>query len=231
MPATSSGPMPASGSSSSRTRRRSRQRHRDFQRAPLAVRKRARRQFGTRGERGGGERSARRRAPRRVAIPRALRHSPGSPPACACAARRQFSKALKRGEDVGLLKGAGDAATRNAIGAPPRDVVAAQTNRPGARRPSSPDSRLTSVDLPAPLGPMTAWISPRASASETPSTATSPPKRAAEVVRSQQHLIHPIRPRDAHAGVATAAPIRRDPAESTSTATMMKVPIRSCQCR
>src|SRR5260221_8417439 len=51
---------------------------------------------------------------------------------------------------------------------------------------SSPESRLSSVDLPAPLGPMTAWISPRSNASETESTAASAPKRRdkADVSRS-----------------------------------------------
>src|SRR6266700_6325782 len=41
----------------------------------------------------------------------------------------------------------------------------------------SPDSRLTSVDFPAPFGPMTAWISPTANASDTSLTAARPPKR------------------------------------------------------
>src|SRR4051812_39921306 len=41
---------------------------------------------------------------------------------------------------------------------------------------SSPDSRLMSVDLPAPLGPITAWISPTATSIETSDTATRPPK-------------------------------------------------------
>ncbi len=40
---------------------------------------------------------------------------------------------------------------------------------------SSPESRLTSVDLPAPLGPITACSSPRLSAIETSRTAASPP--------------------------------------------------------
>src|SRR3954468_8253154 len=42
---------------------------------------------------------------------------------------------------------------------------------------NSPDSRLTSVVLPAPFGPITAWISPMASSSDTSFTATRPPKR------------------------------------------------------
>src|SRR5665647_2472659 len=41
----------------------------------------------------------------------------------------------------------------------------------------SPESRLVRVDLPAPLGPITAWIRSRQRLSETPSTAASPPKR------------------------------------------------------
>src|ERR1700681_4817856 len=42
---------------------------------------------------------------------------------------------------------------------------------------SSPDSRLTRVDLPAPLGPMMAWMLWSANSSATPSTAINPPKR------------------------------------------------------
>src|SRR6185437_14473527 len=40
-----------------------------------------------------------------------------------------------------------------------------------------PERRLISVDLPAPFGPMTAWISPRANAIETSLTAARPPKK------------------------------------------------------
>src|SRR5215207_11502811 len=41
----------------------------------------------------------------------------------------------------------------------------------------SPDRRLIRVDLPAPFGPMTAWISPTRTSSETSETASTPPKR------------------------------------------------------
>src|SRR5688500_10169149 len=44
----------------------------------------------------------------------------------------------------------------------------------GAR---SPESRLVSVDLPAPLGPITAWMRSRQRSSVTSFTAASPPKR------------------------------------------------------
>src|SRR6266576_3868000 len=42
---------------------------------------------------------------------------------------------------------------------------------------SSPDNRLTSVDFPAPLGPMMAWMPWVPNSSATPSTAIKPPKR------------------------------------------------------
>src|SRR5208282_3936670 len=45
---------------------------------------------------------------------------------------------------------------------------------------SSPEIRLTRVVLPAPLGPITAWIRPARKASDTPSTAARPPKRRAK---------------------------------------------------
>src|SRR5208283_3657030 len=42
---------------------------------------------------------------------------------------------------------------------------------------TSPASKLTSVVLPAPLGPMTAWNSPGGMSSVMASAATTPPKR------------------------------------------------------
>src|SRR3954453_16504688 len=52
----------------------------------------------------------------------------------------------------------------------PSAIVPAVTTR-------SPERRLIRVDLPAPFGPMTAWISPVRTSSETSATACSPPKR------------------------------------------------------
>src|SRR5581483_10508609 len=67
---------------------------------------------------------------------------------------------------------------RRAIRCGGRPVISspARKTRPalGAR---SPESRLMSVVLPAPLGPITAWISPSSSSSESWSTAARPPKR------------------------------------------------------
>src|SRR5260370_37402381 len=48
--------------------------------------------------------------------------------------------------------------------------------RPEVAR-NSPERRLSSVDFPAPLGPMTACTRPRSNESETRSTAASAPKR------------------------------------------------------
>src|SRR5262249_46031371 len=42
---------------------------------------------------------------------------------------------------------------------------------------NSPKSWVISVVLPAPLGPISAWISPSRTSRSTPSVATSPPKR------------------------------------------------------
>lgn len=42
---------------------------------------------------------------------------------------------------------------------------------------ASPEMALSSVLLPAPLGPITPKVSPRATSKETEFTATSPPKR------------------------------------------------------
>ena len=45
-----------------------------------------------------------------------------------------------------------------------------------------PESRLNSVVLPAPFGPMMAKISPGSTVNDTPSTALTPPNSIAEVV-------------------------------------------------
>src|SRR3954466_5629719 len=59
---------------------------------------------------------------------------------------------------------------------------------------TSPDSRLTSVVLPAPFGPITAWISPTVSSSDTSFTATRPPKRlVSAAVRSAVSAIAALR--------------------------------------
>ena len=62
-----------------------------------------------------------------------------------------------------------------------RQAGSPATSRPiSSMRPAvgliSPESMLTSVVLPAPLGPMTACSSPWRSEMETSRTATSPPK-------------------------------------------------------
>src|SRR3982074_2484938 len=57
-------------------------------------------------------------------------------------------------------------------------VISSPRRRPvPADALSSPDNRLTSVDLPAPLGPMMAWMPCVSSSSATPSTAINPRKR------------------------------------------------------
>src|SRR3954465_10761076 len=65
----------------------------------------------------------------------------------------------------------------------PRPVMSASPRRMvplvGGR---SPESRLVSVDLPAPLGPMTAWMRPRQRSTETSLTAARPPKRLVRCV-------------------------------------------------
>src|SRR6476646_3047531 len=59
---------------------------------------------------------------------------------------------------------------RPVISVPPRWIVPLVGGR-------SPESRLVSVDLPAPLGPMTAWMRPRQRSTDTSFTAARPPKR------------------------------------------------------
>ena len=56
-----------------------------------------------------------------------------------------------------------------------------------------PDIRLNSVVLPAPLGPISPWISPVSTVSETSFTATSPPNRRVSPVTSSRATGQPCR--------------------------------------
>ena len=100
---------------------------------------------------------AARRPARRLRARLRRRSSPNSP-RWAWTASTTFSQAGEAGHDAGQLEGAADAGP----GAPAR--------RGGAERPAveedlarcgriCPPSRLSTVDLPAPLGPMKTWMS------------------------------------------------------------------------
>ena len=79
-------------------------------------------------------------------------------------------------EDVGLLVAVAQSLARHAFRHPACHIGAAQQHlASGGGR--SPESRLVSVDLPAPLGRITVWILPRHRSTETPLTAARPPKR------------------------------------------------------
>ena len=53
-----------------------------------------------------------------------------------------------------------------------------------------PLTTLNSVVLPAPFGPITPWIWPRSTASETPSRTTMPPKRLASASTASKRRAH-----------------------------------------
>ena len=161
----SSGPMPASGSSSSSTLRLARQRHGDLELALLAVRQRA------------GDASGHRRRPTRatsgiarsirsrsLARPRAAVPSAGVPPPAL--PRRTFSS-TRQGRARCWC--AGTMRPMPSLRHAPGRLAGHVARPPASMRPGvgaiSPDSRLTSVDLPAPFGPMTACSSPGAARS------------------------------------------------------------------
>ena len=93
-----------------------------------------------------------------------------------CAARRTFSATvMSRSTLVRWNDRPTPARAMRQAGQPVTSCPA--TSRRPALGGSSPDSRFTSVLLPAPLGPMTACRQPRSSASDTPPTAARPPNR------------------------------------------------------
>src|SRR4051812_31682180 len=97
-------------------------------------------------------------------------------PLRACTASAAFSSAVKPGstEVIWKLRARPSRARRaseSAVTSRP-----AKTTRPASGR-KVPLTWWISVVLPAPFGPMTAWISPGRTSSETPSVTASPPKR------------------------------------------------------
>ncbi|KAF1050551.1 MAG: hypothetical protein GAK34_01822 [Delftia tsuruhatensis] len=105
-------------------------------------------------------------------------------PACACTASTRLSSTL---DCLKMLVIWND---RDSPAATRWWALSALTSRPAstsvpASAASVPDSRWMSVDLPAPLGPISAWISPGASDSETWSVASSAPKRRTRPLASR----------------------------------------------
>src|SRR5436305_5455885 len=76
---------------------------------------------------------------------------------------------------------------------PNREISAPAKRMLPASGFSSPESSLISVVLPAPFGPMTAWISPGATESDTSPVATMPPKRLVSPLVSSTGSATPAR--------------------------------------
>ncbi len=104
-----------------------------------------------------------------------LRPTPGLPN---IAPTRTFSRTVISGKGCTTWKARPSPRwQRSAVARPLRSRPSSATvPAVGASRP---EIRLSSVDLPAPFGPMMAKISPRATSKETSSTAARPPKRLA----------------------------------------------------
>ena len=81
------------------------------------------------------------------------------------------------GQDVGDLVRAGQRLARDPVGRQPGDVLAVEAGCGPPVGRSTPVRQLKNVDLPAPLGPMMARISPRGTATFTLLSAVRPPKR------------------------------------------------------
>ena len=78
-----------------------------------------------------------------------------------------FSRTERSRNDAAVLERAREAVAAAAMRRPARDVALAERDRALVGR-SKPLSTLTSVDLPAPFGPIRPTISPRCSSSVTP---------------------------------------------------------------
>src|SRR5213593_356049 len=107
---------------------------------------------------------------------RADRQNRKFPPRCACTARATLSSAEKSRKMLVIWKERASP-SRDRSGAS-KPVTSRPANRmaPASGR-RSPASCPMSVVLPAPLGPMIAWVSPRTTSRSTRSLASRPPKR------------------------------------------------------
>ena len=97
----------------------------------------------------------------------AARRGPAPTPS---AATSTFSRTDERPERVAVLERAREPVPAAAVRRPPRHVAALERDRAGVGR-SKPLSTFTSVDLPAPFGPIRPTTSPRRSSSVTPRSA------------------------------------------------------------
>ncbi len=163
--------------------RPARQDHRQFERPPLAVRQCGGRHVGSAGEPDFFQRGMRRlaqppvagsRAPEAEAVPLMRLHRQRD-----IVERREFAKQRRD------LKRARDAERRSSVRGEARDVASGEMNRAGIRAQSAGQAE-TSVVLPAPFGPMTAWISPGMTVSVTSASASSPPNRLVSPRRREQ---------------------------------------------
>ena len=164
--------------------RPARQDHRQFKRAPLAVRQGGGRRVGSAGKPDFFQRGMRRlaqppvagsRAPEAEAVPLMRLHRQRD-----IVERRELAK--QRGD----LKRARNAERRSSRRAGKREMSRpAKWIAPASGR-NPPASAETSVVLPAPFGPMTAWISPGMTVSVTSASASSPPNRLVSRVVAQQ---------------------------------------------
>ena len=147
---TISGDRPIDGSSISISLRFEQQPARDLQQLLLAARERR------------GLRSALRRSTGKRSIAASMRAARSKPSRRRDAAELEIVPHRQLGKDVAALRHVADAA-RRAAGAASRLVMSRPSNLCGRRAPAAcRTTALKTVDLPAPLGPITVVIAPRA---------------------------------------------------------------------
>jgi hypothetical protein len=178
--------MPAIGSSS-RRRGFQRQRHRDLQLAALAMRQVGgghafaplQPGVGDMGARGVGQRAVAQRGAEEAE----------DAPAGALHGHHHVLQHREFGQDRRDLKGARKAEAGAARGVERADVLPANRISPASWRYSPTIWRIR-VDLPAPFGPIRAWISPGNSVSDTSSEAFSAPKALGDVADVEDRVSH-----------------------------------------
>ena len=125
-------------------------------------------------------------------------------------------------QHLGELEGAHHAEPGHLVRLHPLDRRAVERPVRPASGSSKPVIRLKNVVLPAPLGPISAVISPRWISACSTSTATSPPKRAATAVGDEDRV---------GLGHARAEPVRRQgdgERQRTSNACSLRSPKMPC---
>ena len=104
-----------------------------------------------------------------------LAHASHGPPGARCAPTRRFSSTVRLGKMRRPSGHEGDPGRDATVGSQPADRLAVEADLARRAAAAGPPTAASSVDLPAPLAPMIATVSPSSTSSETSKSAWKSP--------------------------------------------------------